>query len=295
MLVPPYRISLSGGSLKGLAHIGALEALHARGLLKGVREYIGISAGALIAFMMCIGCTLTEIRASAVRVNLGVVRDLSPETLFSFPDTYGLDSGENLKRLVVAILRAKGLSPDITFGELAAMRRGPRLRLFVTNLNKCCPEELNETVRPTFPICLAVLASMSIPVYFRPVEDPVSGHLYVDGGMVTHNPFRLLSHDERETTLAIAFGDAHKPTETISSLPQFLIQMYHSVEYHYIREIEEHWRDRILPLQIGNFNALNFEVGENDKQILIDKGRAEAERWLAAPPVKRPARRFSVG
>lgn len=295
MLVPPYRISLSGGSLKGLAHIGALEALQARGLLKGVREYIGISAGALIAFMICIGCTLAELRASAVRVNLGTVRDLSPETLFSFPETYGLDSGENLKRLVIAILRAKGISPDITFGELAALRRGPRLRLFVTNLNKCCPEEFNETIRPDFPVQLGVLASMSIPVYFRPVQDPVTGHFYVDGGMVTHNPFRLLSHDERETTLAIAFGDAHKPIETISSLPQFLIQMYHSVEYHYVRELETHWQDRILPLQLGNFNALNFELSEEEKQSILEKGRIEAERWLAAPPVKRPARRFSVG
>lgn len=294
MLVPPYRIALSGGGIKGLGHIGALEALQARGLLKTVREYMGISAGALIAFMMAIGCTLGEIRQSALRLDLGVVRDLSPETILSFPETYGLDSGENLERLLSAILRAKGISPDITFQELAALHKGPGLRVYVANINLCKPQELSVRTRPTLSVRVAVQASMSIPIYFTPVRDPETGHLYVDGGLVTHTPFRLLTHDEREETLSIAFGDDHKPRVDVNSLPHFLLQLYHSVEYHYVREMEKNWNDRILPLQLGSMNTLNFEMTSEEKQAIMDAGRVQAERFLECPPVKLPARRFSV-
>jgi predicted acylesterase/phospholipase RssA len=40
MLIPPYRITLSVGGLKGIAHIGALEVLSERGYLKSLREYV---------------------------------------------------------------------------------------------------------------------------------------------------------------------------------------------------------------------------------------------------------------
>ncbi len=34
LVIPPYRVTMSGGGMKGLAHIGALEVLHERGFLR---------------------------------------------------------------------------------------------------------------------------------------------------------------------------------------------------------------------------------------------------------------------
>ena len=81
MLIPPYRITLSGGGLKGIAHIGALEVLSERGYLKSLREYVGISAGALVAFCLSIGSTLPELRMIITLLDFSLVRDLDPETM----------------------------------------------------------------------------------------------------------------------------------------------------------------------------------------------------------------------
>ena len=127
MFIPPYRITLSGGGLKGIAHVGALEVLQERGLLKALREYVGISAGALVAFSLCLGSTLSELRMIISLLDFGLIRDLDPETMLNFPETFGLDTGANLEKFLKTILRARRISPTITFAELESLRLGPSL------------------------------------------------------------------------------------------------------------------------------------------------------------------------
>ena len=55
MLLPPKRIVFTGGGLRSLCHFGVLEVLQKKGLLKNVKEYIGVSAGALVGFCAMLG------------------------------------------------------------------------------------------------------------------------------------------------------------------------------------------------------------------------------------------------
>ncbi len=57
----PKRIYLSGGGVTVIAHMGVLRELDRRGYLASVREWIGVSAGALRALCLTIGYTIDEI------------------------------------------------------------------------------------------------------------------------------------------------------------------------------------------------------------------------------------------
>ena len=57
----PHRIYLSGGGMCAIAHVGVLMELSKRMPLKAVKEWMGVSAGALIAMCQCIGFTLDEL------------------------------------------------------------------------------------------------------------------------------------------------------------------------------------------------------------------------------------------
>ena len=103
----------------GLAHVGALEVLESRGLLRCVKEYVGISAGSLVSFCMCIGYTISEMRSLNNAFDFRLIQNLDPETILSFMDSYGLDDGQNFDKLLSVLLRAKNISPEITFGEFA--------------------------------------------------------------------------------------------------------------------------------------------------------------------------------
>jgi NTE family protein len=293
LVVPPLRICLSGGGIKGLAHIGALEVLQERGLLRAVREYIGISAGALCAFALCVGCTLSELRMVVELLEFGNLRTLEPETVFEFPETYGIDTGENLVRLVSAILRAKHLPVDITFAGLRAARPTlPALRMYATDLNTCRAAELSVAATPDMELRLALKASMAIPIYFQPVREPATGHVLVDGGVVCHSPLKFLTEEEILTTLSLTFSDEHKPKEDIQTLGGFLKQLYFALDFQYNEELVGQHKDRVIVLRCGAFNALNFEMTQEEKVGLLLSGRDSVVRFLdgGGPPRKIPRR-----
>ncbi len=296
MLIPPYRITLSGGGIKGLAHIGALEVLQERGYLGAVKEYIGISAGALCAFALCVGTTLSELRMLASVLDFGVIRDLEPEAILSFSDSFGLDTGANVEKLLRAILRAKGLSPTVTFAELAAAKKGPALRVFATDLNTCEICEFSATVTPDVPVCMALRASICIPIYFQPVRHPETGHYLVDGGLVNHSPFKFLTADEQDTTLSITFSDEHKPKEEIGGLPEYLVQLYYALQYHANKEITHRKEGQMIFINAGHINSLNFEMDQDARIAILEAGRVSAIEFLAQLPfrIRKPVRRFSV-
>jgi len=293
MIIPPYRISLSGGGIKGFAHIGALEALQEHGLLKAVHEYIGISAGALCALCLSIGCSLPELRQIILRLDFGLIRDMDPETALNFTETFGIDTGANVNKLLSAILRGKKLEPHCTFAELEALKLGPSLRVFATNINTCRAQEFSARISPNDEIRFAVQASMSIPIYFTPLRHPDSGHLFLDGGIMCSSPFKHLSDEEKRHTLSIAFGDDHKPTETIETLYGFISQLYYSTDYEQSLELKKGWPANTLIIPCGGITVIDFEVNQEGKEKIVAAGREAALRFLSTPG-KPPVRRFSL-
>ena len=295
MFIPPYRVSLSGGAIKGFAHIGVLQVLEERGYLKHVREYIGISAGALCAFCICIGCSLTEIRSIVSRLDFGSIRDFDIETIMDFPETFGLDTGAKLDKLLAVLLRGKGIDPDITFQELASKAVGPALRVFATNMNTCLVQEFGLKCSPDVGVRFAVHASMSIPIYFKPVKEPRSGHLFLDGGISHPSPFKYLTRDEQVHTLAVVFGYKDKPTDNIQDLGRFLYQLYNSIYFKESVDTIENWSINMIQVDCGGINSINFEADAEIKNEIIAAGRRAAESFLISPGKrKRPVRRFST-
>ena len=294
MLIPPYRITLSGGGLKGIAHIGALEVLSEHGYLKSLREYVGISAGALVAFCLCIGCSLSELRMVVSLLDFGLIRDIDPETMLNFPETFGLDTGANLEKFLKTILRARRLSPTLTFEELAALKLGPRLRVIAMNLNTCLPEDFSAAKTPTSEICMAVRASMSIPIYFAPVKDPATRHYLSDGGIYFNSPFKFLSNEERCYTLSLTFCNSHKQRDTIESISEFLYQLYYCLDYQTATRLKELWGGNIIHIKCKKVHIIHFEATQEEKMAIMDAGRASAEEFLIKGPGRAPTRRFSL-
>jgi len=293
MFVPPYRVSLSGGGIKGFAHIGALEVLEQRGLLKGVREYVGISAGALCAFGICIGCSLAEMRKLVTQLDFQSIQHLDPETMLNFPDTFGMDTGANLEKLIITILKARHPEPAITFKQLLSKRIGPKLSVYATNIMKCLPQEFSAAKTPDVEVRFAVRASMAVPIYFTPLKDETTGDLYLDGGIMCPSPFKFLSYDEQLHTLAIVFGDRHKQVGRIDTVYDYLYQLYFSLDYSETLAFKALWPTNTIQIECGRVNSIEFGAGVEMKDRLIEAGRRAAEMFLKSPG-QRPVRRFSV-
>ena len=300
MFIPPLRIALNGGGIRGIAHLGALDILEQKGHLSCVREYIGVSAGAFCAFCLCIGYTIDELKRLTVQMDLGLLRKLEPETIFELPEVFGLDSGENIMRLFTILLEKKGFSPNLTFEELAAAqaeKKTPGLRIFAMDLNTCSPYEYSATKTPTIEIRLAVRASVSLPIYFTPVTDPETGHTIIDSLFLSDAPFSFLTEEERPHTLNLAFHVGDSNVETIDTLFGFLGQLYHTVcKTPFTEECLKKWGHTIVNIPCKMISSMHFEATEEEKLELIRLGQEAMLRFLEGKKMPQrilPQRRFS--
>jgi NTE family protein len=297
MIIPPLRLALAGGGIKVLAEIGALQELERRGYLKTVREIVGISAGGLIATAYCVGYTTAQMEDVCTRLNFEVFQNLEPESILQMGDTFGIDNGQNLRAGISAILKVAGLPPDITFAQLADARpKAPRLRLFATDLNLCAEKEYSLAKTPNVEVRLALQASMSIPIYYAPVVDPETGHHMADGGVVFTEPYGVMTHEDIQHSLLIAFDDkGRERTTPITSFGECVGQVYYTAYYQRIRELRKLYGHQTILVRFGSITAVDFGLSTEEKKKLILLGRLDAEEFLDTfPRLQPPARRFSV-
>ena len=171
----------SGGGVNGLFLVGSLLFIEQLGMLPGMRGFAGTSVGALVAFFCTVGMPVQEMvglmQEQLVHLDplMGGLQ-LSAESL----QRRGMVAPDILENLIQSVLRRYLHVPDITFRELRR-RTGKELVVCAANLNHVrCVMFSNRT--PDVSVTRALLASMSIPLLFPPVQ--IGDSLYVDGGVL---------------------------------------------------------------------------------------------------------------
>lgn len=300
MLIPPRRIALSGGGVRALAHLGALDVLEKKGMLKAVREYVGLSAGAFVGFTLMLGYTLAELKMLCVLFDFTLVRKLEPEAALEFLETFGLDSGENLVKLLHSLLRIKKQPITLTFGEWKTKHpKAIQLRCFATDLYTTTPREFSFTTTPNVEIIDALRASMALPVYFTPVKDPETGNLLVDGGILHNFPLAFLPPHERETALGISFSYNHTKVDAIPDLLTFFSQIFACYYMPRTNEVHEKNKENSIIIPCGHIPAWNFEATREERESIIENGEKAAIAYCENHKNiilerRKPVRRYSV-
>lgn len=286
----PHRVYLSGGGICAVAHVGALMELSKHIPLKTVKEWMGVSAGSLVAMCLCVGFTLDELYKVCIEFDFTNIKeyDSVPGWLLHF----GIDTGERLHKLIEACLHVKGLSSDFTFKD-CLNQFGKSLRIVATDLNEArsvtfCPKNT-----PDYRIADAVRASMSYPYYFQPFICPVSGHHLSDGAVISNYPLFVLPKDDHSQTLSILIRTLVEPIEDIMSLElEELISRPIKIILTERTNIETRFYDsHCIQIDLGNLNTLEFSFDEDTKQFIVQKGRDAVYDFLKNR--RKPKRRWS--
>lgn len=300
MLIPPRRICLSGGGIRAIAHVGALEVLEQKGLLASVKEYVGVSAGAFLGFTMVLGYTIKELTLLCSLFDFSLVRNLEPEAALAFPTTFGLDDGQNLVKILHSFMRHKNIPLDITFGKWQQdYPQAPQLRCYATDLHATKPREFSAAKTPNVKIIDGLRASMSLPGYFTPTTDSETGHMLIDGGILHNFPLAFLTPEEQKTCIGLSFSYDHTQVETIGDLGVFLAQVFACYYIPRVNEIHSNHWERCIVIPAGAMPAWNFEATREERLDLVESGRGAALKFLQAYPDlilkrRKPVRRYSV-
>lgn len=161
-------IVLSGGAVRGFAHLGVLKALHENGINPNIIS--GVSAGSIVGAFYADGFEPEEILEIFERKKFYELVNV----LFK---KSGLLDITGLKKLLKNNLKAK------RFSDL----KKP-LHVAVTNLGTGEVEYFNDG-----NIVDIVLASSSIPVLFKPRK--IDKNTYVDGGLANNLPLEPIKDE----------------------------------------------------------------------------------------------------
>jgi NTE family protein len=288
----PNRVYLSGGGMCAIAHVGALQELSTHIPLKLIKEWMGVSAGALVAMCLCIGFTLEELHDFCVRFDFTNIKeyDSVPGWLLHF----GIDTGERLHRLIEACLHVKGLSSDFTFEE-CLKKFGKSLRVMATDLNSATARTFSPLDSPDYRIADAVRASMSYPYYFQPFLCPQTNHYLSDGGIISNYPLFILPMSEHAKTISILIRTAIKHEEDLDAIElEQLIPRPIQIILTERTNIEARFYDsHCIQICLDNLNILEFSFNDETKNMIIERGKAAVHKYFKQR--KRPIRRFSVG
>ena len=297
-MIPPRHIVLSGGGVRVFSFVGSLKALDAKGYLRNVKEYCGVSAGGWLAFMMAAGVSIKSLETMILDIDFSVIRNMTAESLMEFPETFGLDNGKSLIRLLESVTRiVLKLDPAITFEEFSKVSKCS-FRCWATDLNIHSMREFSAAATPTVRIIDALRASMSLPLYFTPVIDSINRHMLTDGGIQGNLPLHCLSQDECENSLALGFSNPN--TEVSATTPQDLMEFMNSILCTLVHSRNETmlrmWGHKILRVPVDNYPSWNFEASRDDRLMLFNKGEAAAKEWCRSigSGSRKTERRYSV-
>lgn len=265
---------LSGGGIKGISFIGALQSLSELNILQNIQTYAGTSVGALILLLIIIGYTPNDLYELIKVLNLNKLKNVSVSL---FLESFGLDSGDRLIKTLVKLLNAKNIKHDITLNELYAQTHKTFIITSV-NVNEQKVKYLSHTTYPNLPVIQAVRMSISIPFVFTPVL--FEKCLYVDGGCIDNFPISQFM-DNKNDLIGIHVNDDYSIKQEIKTLYDYAINVIYSVLNGITATQIKTYEKYIISINVQNVDSVNFDVSLESKKYLYDIGYSTTRKYFS--------------
>ncbi len=253
-------LALSGGAVRGMAHIGVLKYLEEKNIQIDI--VAGTSAGSLVGALHAAGKNAGEIEKIALDIHWkDIIKYIYS---VSFPKK-GLINIEFLEKILNRHLGS------LTFDELEKP-----LIIVAVDLVK------NQAVHiKTGEIASAIMASCAIPGIFTPVQR--DGLTLVDGGVLQNIPTVSLAEAGVKNIIAVDLHARSMPGE----IPKNIFEILYKTLYLMAGEKEK--KDRELANFLIEPELNDVGLWELDKtKELIDLGYREAKKVLDGANFKKP-------
>ncbi|MBO0995903.1 patatin-like phospholipase family protein [Bacillus sp. SD088] len=190
-------LSLGGGSLRGVAHIGALKELVDQGIT--ITHIAGTSAGAVVGGLYACGIQPEMMK--------NIVQQLSVRRYLDFAlNRKGMLKGDRIYQSLLNWTEGRHFSDlDIPFAVICVDLISGEMMVIDSG-----------------EVAMAIRASMSIPGIFSPVE--INERLLVDGYVLNNNPADIVRKmgAKNVTSVRVRSTNPHYPTNLLSVVNRYI-------------------------------------------------------------------------
>lgn len=273
-------LCLSGGGIKGFAHIGAIRAFEEENI--DFEYFSGTSSGSIVATLYTAGYSANEI-TEIFNKHVKDIKYIDKTNIKKFCKRVftgkgfkidGLNSGEIIKKLINKYCNAKGIY------NIKDIRRP--LLIPAVNL---CTEELyvftnyenrNRSVGFKYiydiDIGTAVQASCSYPGVFSPCK--LGEEFLVDGGIAENVPWREMKKLGVDKVISVVFESENK-CKTDNSILDVVSKSF-SILCKELNEYEIDGTDYLVQINLPKMNLLE----KSNTNMLIEEGYRQTKKYI---------------
>ncbi len=264
-------VAFSGGGLQGIAHIGAVQALHELGIRP---QYVsGTSSGSAMAALAAMGCSAKEMRDFAERYwevlsdfrPVPIVAQLASLKFRKNTDKDGLKDGAVISNVIKAAMDEKGIKG---FHDLPINLSICTNDTYTTD--ECIFTTYEEDIHNDHiqyitdaPLELAVRASMTFPGIYTTCS--YKGFNFIDGGSKDNLPVKVLQDMGVGRVLAIGFDISEYVPET--GLEGMMKVVWRALDLYSVNSTRESMKMADYCVQIKNSNTAIFSMENFDQTI----------------------------
>lgn len=268
---------LSGGGLKGLSMLGALQYFADRGKLSHLNKVIGTSIGAILGYLIIIGYSPVEIMLTLHQSRI-IERLGKAFSMFDMMRTGGAVCFTLLQKLLEDMTIHK-VGHLLTLGQLFD-EFGKHLVCCTYNYTKHTTEYLDATSCPHLPCITALHMSSCLPCLFSPFL--YENMYYLDGALIDHFPIQCSAHND--IVLGIYLKTQHAPPLNPKMKKEFSFLSYVfdvlsiPLHFHAREHMNKSWPFTcdILDIEVG-LPVFQLDVSLHLKFETFSKGYAMAK------------------
>ena len=177
---------ISGGAMNGLGILGTLQYLKDNDKLDDIKNYVGVSVGAIICYLLIIGYTPIEIMVYLC-TNKKVFDKLNK---FDFVNAVKGDGAVSFSLIsdIIERMTVDKVGKVLLVKDLKTVY-GKNFTCVSYNASKSKKEIINEQTYPDLPCVTALRMSSNIPLVFEPYK--FGDSYFVDGGLSNNFPIDI--------------------------------------------------------------------------------------------------------
>ena len=304
-----------GGGVKGIGLVGAVSVIEKAGYK--FENLAGTSAGAIVAGLLAVGFNSEEIKEELKKLNYNKFKDeeFSSKCEWLWKGLKilfkkGIYKGDYFEEWFENLLKKK---EKYKFGDLRTKYKEDKykykLQVIASDLTDQCllvlPGDLQKFGKDpdAFSISKAIRMSMSIPIFFEPVEIEDKNnitHYIVDGGVLSNYPVWLLddgSCNPEWPTFGFKLMEPQKRTlkkanpnpikNTINYCYSIIGTLLNGHDNYHISESKGDY-DRTIgistEIEVNNLKkeigTTYFDITEEESNLLFKNGEAAADNFL---------------
>lgn len=230
-----FGLALSGGGLRGAAHIGVLKALEESNLYPTFIS--GTSAGSIIAGFYACGYSAKEMEEIVTDMNrkiydpdiLDIAKGICQLAIGRKPTVTGILKGKKLEKLMRKLTNGIRIRDSRVPTALTGVdiNNGQTI-YFVSNKRGLLDNKYNKYI-DNVELCKAIRVSIAIPMVFQPKD--IDGIKLVDGGITDSLPVNILKKMGAKRVIGVNLGYCGSMRSDINNLIEIGNQSVDIMEY----------------------------------------------------------------